>query len=143
MCTQPLEVTKRLVIPAGAQLIAGQLLTVTGEGSIQVEGLLSVECCVVQGEGAISVEEGDVYKRQTHGLLAVVADGMGGLSGGERISQLVVQAVLDAFLSAWKEENPCLLYTSCCRCEADRLPYYFPPLMAARIVFLRPSNWLL
>ena len=56
--TQPLEVTKRLVIPAGAQLIAGQLLTVTGEGSIQVEGLLSVECCVVQGEGAISVEEG-------------------------------------------------------------------------------------
>ena len=42
----------------------------------------------------------------THGLLAVVADGMGGLSGGERISQLVVQAVLDAFLSAWKEENP-------------------------------------
>lgn len=48
--TQPLEVTKRLVIPAGAQLIAGQLLTVTGEGSIQVEGLLSVECCVVQGE---------------------------------------------------------------------------------------------
>ena len=31
---------------------------------------------------------------------------MGGLSGGERISQLVVQAVLDAFLSAWKEENP-------------------------------------
>lgn len=56
--TQPLEVTKRLVIPAGAQLIAGQLLTVTGEGSIQVEGLLSMECCVVQGEGAISVEEG-------------------------------------------------------------------------------------
>lgn len=36
----------------------------------------------------------------THGLLAVVADGMGGLSGGERISQLVVQAVLDAFSPA-------------------------------------------
>ena len=47
--TQPLEVTKRLVIPAGAQLIAGQLLTVTGEGSIQVEG--PPVCGVLRGAG--------------------------------------------------------------------------------------------
>lgn len=66
--TQPLEVTKRLVIPAGAQLIAGQLLTVTGEGSIQVEGLLSMECCVVQGEGAISVEEGGTLTGGRHSV---------------------------------------------------------------------------
>ena len=33
----------------------------------------------------------------THGLLAVVADGMGGLSDGDRVSAAAVQAALDAF----------------------------------------------
>lgn len=33
----------------------------------------------------------------THGLLAAVADGMGGLSHGGKVSQAAVQAVLDAF----------------------------------------------
>ena len=33
----------------------------------------------------------------THGLLAVVADGMGGLADGDRVSTAAVQAVLDGF----------------------------------------------
>ena len=51
----------------------------------------------------------------THGLLAVVADGMGGLSDGDRVSVAAVQTALDAFtrvgvplffmLSGWLIEN--------------------------------------
>lgn len=35
----------------------------------------------------------------THGLLAVVADGMGGLADGDKVSQTAVAAMLDGFLS--------------------------------------------
>ncbi len=34
---------------------------------------------------------------QTHGLLAVVADGMGGLSDGDKVSAAVVETILDSF----------------------------------------------
>lgn len=34
---------------------------------------------------------------QTHGLLAVVADGMGGLSDGDKVSTVAVEAILDNF----------------------------------------------
>lgn len=34
---------------------------------------------------------------QTHGVLAVVADGMGGLSDGDKVSTAVVESVLDGF----------------------------------------------
>lgn len=34
---------------------------------------------------------------QTHGLLAVVADGMGGLSDGDRVSVKAVETILDSF----------------------------------------------
>lgn len=36
----------------------------------------------------------------THGLLAVVADGMGGLADGDKVSQCVVSTMLDGFFSA-------------------------------------------
>lgn len=39
----------------------------------------------------------DVSLMQTHGLLAVVADGMGGLSDGERVSENAVETILDNF----------------------------------------------
>lgn len=42
----------------------------------------------------------------THGLLAVVADGMGGLADGDKASQTAVQAVLDAFLSCQGSQEP-------------------------------------
>lgn len=34
---------------------------------------------------------------QAHGLLAIVADGMGGLSDGDKVSTAVVEAILDSF----------------------------------------------
>ena len=37
---------------------------------------------------------------QAHGILAVVADGMGGLSDGERVSQTAVCAMMDGFAAA-------------------------------------------
>ena len=42
----------------------------------------------------------------THGLLAVVADGMGGLANGDRVSTAAVQAVLDAFADARTPDDP-------------------------------------
>lgn len=42
----------------------------------------------------------------THGLLAVVADGMGGLADGDKASHTAVQAVLDAFLSCQGKQEP-------------------------------------
>lgn len=38
--------------------------------------------------------------RPTHGLLAVVADGMGGLSNGDKVSQTAVTAVMNGFYTA-------------------------------------------
>lgn len=40
----------------------------------------------------------DAALMPTHGLLAVVADGMGGLQDGDKVSAAAVQAVLDGFL---------------------------------------------
>lgn len=45
----------------------------------------------------------------THGLLAVVADGMGGLADGDKVSQTAVASVLDGFFSAQGEPNHILL----------------------------------
>lgn len=39
----------------------------------------------------------DVSLLQTHGVLAVVADGMGGLTDGGRMSMTVVESILDSF----------------------------------------------
>lgn len=39
----------------------------------------------------------DVSLMQTHGVLAVVADGMGGLTDGGRMSMAVVESILDSF----------------------------------------------
>ena len=40
---------------------------------------------------------------EEHGLFAVVADGMGGLSDGDKVSQAAVGAMLDGFMSAQTE----------------------------------------
>ena len=43
---------------------------------------------------------------QSHGLLAVVADGMGGLEDGDQVSQTAVSAVMNAFFSLPTETAP-------------------------------------
>lgn len=45
----------------------------------------------------------------SHGLLAVVADGMGGLADGDKVSQTAVAAMLDGFLSASGDPEDILL----------------------------------
>lgn len=45
----------------------------------------------------------------THGLLAVVADGMGGLADGDKVSQTAVASILDGFFSAQGEPEQILL----------------------------------
>ena len=42
----------------------------------------------------------------TRGLLAVVADGMGGLADGEKVSATAVQSILDTFLACRGGEDP-------------------------------------
>lgn len=42
----------------------------------------------------------------THGLLAVVADGMGGLADGDKVSAAAVQTVLDSFVLCRDAERP-------------------------------------
>lgn len=51
-----------------------------------------------------------VEMARDRGLLAVVADGMGGLSDGDRVSQAAVGAMLDAFLSS--PADPAILLPS-------------------------------
>lgn len=51
-----------------------------------------------------------VEMARERGLLAVVADGMGGLSDGDRVSQAAVEAMLDAFLSS--PADPAILLPS-------------------------------
>lgn len=45
----------------------------------------------------------------THGLLAVVADGMGGLADGDKVSQTAVTAMLDGFLVSGSDPETLLL----------------------------------
>lgn len=42
----------------------------------------------------------------THGLLVAVADGMGGLSDGDRVSQTAVSAVMDSFICGGAADTP-------------------------------------
>ena len=45
---------------------------------------------------------------QPGGLLAIVADGMGGLSDGDKVSQMIVSTVMHAFVSSADTGTPCL-----------------------------------
>lgn len=79
------------VLPAES-ISVGKLHEVGGRKSQQ-------DCFAVSPEELVS----------THGLLAVVADGMGGLADGDKVSQTAVASVLDGFFSAQGEPNHILL----------------------------------
>lgn len=79
------------VMPAES-ISVGKLHEIGGRKSQQ-------DCFAVSPEELIS----------THGLLVVVADGMGGLSDGDKVSQTAVASVLDGFFSAQGEPNHILL----------------------------------
>ncbi|MEA4998203.1 MAG: PP2C family protein-serine/threonine phosphatase [Candidatus Limiplasma sp.] len=59
---------------------------------------------------------------QTHGLLAVLADGMGGMAGGGAFAELAVNAMMDAFAALQPTENPALDLLRCYHAAEARLP---------------------
>lgn len=72
---------------------------------------LSVQVGKLHAQGAregqqdcFSVSPQDLW--ESHGLLAVVADGMGGLENGDQVSQTAVSAVINSFFSLPTEMEP-------------------------------------
>ncbi len=55
-------------------------------------------------QDCFSVSPEDLW--ESHGLLAVVADGMGGLEDGDQVSQTAVSAVVQSFLTLSPETDP-------------------------------------
>lgn len=68
-----------------------------GEGAPTVEKLHEQGARKNQ-QDCFSVSPGEL--RATHGLLAVVADGMGGLSNGDKVSEAAVTAIMNGFYTA-------------------------------------------
>ena len=58
---------------------------------------------------------------RTHGFLAVVADGMGGLQNGGMVSSAAVEEVLDQFTRSRKSEEPRALLLSLAQAAAARV----------------------
>lgn len=54
-------------------------------------------------QDCFAVSPAELYP--THGMLAVVADGMGGLADGDKVSEAVVTAMMDGFFAEEKEGN--------------------------------------
>ena len=93
-------------------LIRGRKKKADPSVSPQLSGKLTVGKLHEQGDResqqdcfAVSPEE----LAPTRGLLAVVADGMGGLADGDKVSQTAVAAMLDGFLSTGGEPDSLLL----------------------------------
>lgn len=94
--------------PDGAARPAGQRIAV---GKLHEQGAREgqQDCFGVSDEALIP----------THGLLAVVADGMGGLTNGDKVSQTAVEAVLDTFLACRGGEEPERLLLALARSAAE------------------------
>ena len=54
-------------------------------------------------QDCFAVSPAELYP--SHGILAVVADGMGGLADGDKVSEAVVTAMMDGFFAGEKEGN--------------------------------------
>lgn len=73
--------------------------------------IASVAVGKVHGQGARDYQQdsfgiSDPSRLQSHGVLAVVADGMGGLQHGDKISAAVVETILDGFLYSQGQGTP-------------------------------------
>ncbi len=99
---------------AGLGLIAGLLLALAGVGiarllrrkkTPQTETAHSPTVEKLHEQGARKSQQDSFFVSPaemipSHGLLAAVADGMGGLSGGDQVSQTAVTAVMEGFYTA-------------------------------------------
>ena len=78
------------------------------EGLNIVVGKLHAQGARENQQDSFAVSPPEMVK--THGIFAVVADGMGGLSGGEKVSQTVVCAMMDAFVGESGDPDKILLH---------------------------------
>lgn len=91
-----------------AALVTGGILPATGTlenaltGETQMENQAMMRIGKLHEQGERSGQQdcfgiSDESLIQTHGLLAIVADGMGGLSDGDKVSVKAVETILDGF----------------------------------------------
>ncbi|MCM1155460.1 MAG: protein phosphatase 2C domain-containing protein [Roseburia sp.] len=77
--------------------------TMASTGSLEIGAVETVRIGKLHEQGERSGQQdcfgvSDESLMQTHGLLAVVADGMGGLADGDKVSTAAVESILDQFL---------------------------------------------
>lgn len=77
-----------------------------------------IETKICQHPGARSIQQdaclvSDKSAYPQRGLLAVLADGMGGMEAGERFSEIAVNAMVEHFAQASRHADPCLTLQEC------------------------------
>lgn len=88
-------------VPAAQPAVVSMHKTVSMDGASMPA--ISFGVAALHEQGAREQQQdsfgiSDVALQPTHGQLAIVADGMGGLENGAQVSEAACQAVLDAFL---------------------------------------------
>lgn len=92
--------------PAGMQAPRSAAVAETAPGQVRI-GKLHQQGARSSQQDCFSVSPEEFLS--TYGLLAVVADGMGGLSDGDKVSQAAVSAMLNSFFLVQGEPNQVLL----------------------------------
>ena len=87
-------------------------------------------------QDCFSVSPEDLW--ESHGLLAVVADGMGGLEDGDQVSQTAVSAVVQSFLTSPRRRIPSAGCSLFCRAPTrPSITCWVPPASASAA----PPSW--
>ena len=118
LCAAPWFPPVVLCLLVGLLACVGALLVLARRNALALRRLrepaapiVSVAVGKVHGQGARDYQQdsfgiSDPSRLQSHGILAVVADGMGGLQHGDKISAAVVETILDGFLYSQGQGTP-------------------------------------
>lgn len=118
ICAAPWFPPVVLCLLVGLLACVGALLVLARRNALALRRLrepaapiVSVAVGKVHGQGARDYQQdsfgiSDPSRLQSHGILAVVADGMGGLQHGDKISAAVVETILDGFLYSQGQGTP-------------------------------------
>lgn len=127
------------------------------KGLPRTAGAPGVQAAVLQGKGSYDVQEDSYYLSESsdteflesHGVLAVIADGMGGLSDGAQVSSLVVSVFARLFPQLPAAMNPAdkLLYMAECANDEVNSRFGGEPgrcgSTLAAVLLVGGSMWLL
>jgi len=127
------------------------------KGLPYASGAPGVQAAVLQGKGSYEVQEDSYYLSESsdteflesHGVLAVIADGMGGLSDGAQVSSLVVSVFARLFPQLPAGTNPAdkLLYMAECANDEVNSRFGGKPgrcgSTLAAVLLVGGSMWLL